>query len=200
MNWNDIDFSAIQNMVNSLSDEEKQNIQKMAKNMMKEAPIEEEEEELTTSQRLGWDEDVFIELPGKMQDDLESALDLEDYYEEDQEDDLSAPVLFYAKALLDACRYQLAPIFRNVLNLTTFEAVNYTTLEQYLEVLSDENIRTLADEQFGETSLWLTMREILSFTNLLLQRAQYDRISYSDLLILKERLIDKKEILLPFSL
>lgn len=200
MNWNDIDFSAIQNMVNSLSDEEKQNIQQMAKNMMKEAPIQEEEEELTTSQRLGWDEDMFIQLPGKMQDDLESALDLEDYYEEDQEDDLSAPVLFYAKALLDACRCQLAPIFRNVLNLTVFETVNYTTLGQYMDVLSDENIRILADEQFGETSLWITIREILSFTNLLLQRAQYDRISYSDLLILKERLIDKKEILLPFSL
>lgn len=200
MNWNDIDFSAIQNMVNSFSDEEKQNIQQMAKNMMKEAPIQEEEEELTTSQRLGWDEGMFIQLPGKMQDDLESALDLEDYYEEDQEDDLSAPVLFYAKALLDACRGQLAPIFRNVLNLTVFETVNYTTLGQYLDVLSDENIRILADEQFGETSLWITVREILSFTNLLLQRAQYDRISYSDLLILKERLIDKKEILLPFSL
>ena len=83
MNWNDIDFSAIQNMVNSLSDEEKQNIQQMAKIMMKEAPIQEEEEELTTSQRLGWDEGMFIQLPGKMQDDLESALDLEDYYEED---------------------------------------------------------------------------------------------------------------------
>ena len=35
MNWNDIDFSAIQKMVDSLSEEEKANLQSMAQNMMR---------------------------------------------------------------------------------------------------------------------------------------------------------------------
>ena len=45
MNWNDIDFSAIQNMVNSLSDEQKENIRTMAQDIMKWHDTHAQEEE-----------------------------------------------------------------------------------------------------------------------------------------------------------
>ena len=105
MNWNDIDFSAIQNMVNSLSDEQKENIRTMAQDMMKghDTPVQEEEEAPVFDQ-LGIEEEQFTALPGKMQDDLEAALDAEQYYEDDPDADFSAAALFYSKALLEACR------------------------------------------------------------------------------------------------
>lgn len=200
MNWNDIDFSAIQNMVNSLSDEQKENIRTMAQDMMKghDTPVQEEEEAPVFDQ-LGIEEEQFTALPGKMQDDLEAALDAEQYYEDDPDADFSAAALFYSKALLEACRQRLFPVFKNVLDAKDLAAPGYTTLSQYLLALDDENIRKLADEGFADTSYWVSVRDLLRFAMLFLQRAEYDTISYSDLLAIKSRLIEEKEIFLLFE-
>ena len=112
MNWNDIDFSAIKNMVDSLSDEEKGRIQDMARQMMSQNALKkdeegEEEKEVSLAERLGLEETVFVDLPGKMQDALEAADDMEDYYEDDPEADFSAAALFYAKSQLEASRHPL---------------------------------------------------------------------------------------------
>ena len=148
MNWNDIDFSAIQKMVDSLSEEEKANLQSMAQNMMRgdiepnmEQQAQEEIEETDPLfQKLNMSEEEFENLPGTMQDALEAAIDLEEYYDEDLDADYSASVLFYAKALLNACRISLYPHLKEMLaGMPSAQ----TTLFSYLQALNESDRKSV---------------------------------------------------------
>ena len=205
MNWNDIDFSAIQKMVDSLSEEEKANLQSMAQNMMRGdfepnldiQPEEEIEETDPLFQKLNMSEEEFENLPGTMQDALEAAIDLEDYYDEDLDADYSASVLFYAKALLNACRTNLYPHLKEMLaGMPSAQ----TTLFSYLQALNESNIHTLVDQGKGESATWASLAALLSFMQLQLQRAEYDTISYADLVAIKHQLLDTKDLLLSFAI
>ncbi len=205
MNWNDIDFSAIQKMVDSLSEEEKVNLQSMAQNMMRgdiepdmEQQAQEEIEETDPLfQKLNMSEEEFENLPGTMQDALEAAIDLEEYYDEDLDADYSASVLFYAKALLNACRTSLYPHLKEILaGMPSAQ----TTLFSYLQALNESNIHTLVDQGKGESATWASLATLISFMQLQLQRAEYDTISYADLVAIKHQLLDTKDLLLPFAI
>ncbi len=205
MNWNDIDFSAIQKMVDSLSEEEKANLQSMAQNMMRGdfepnldiQPEEEIEETDPLFQKLNMSEEEFENLPGTMQDALEAAIDLEDYYDEDLDADYSASVLFYAKALLSACRTNLYPHLKEMLaGMPSAQ----TTLFSYLQALNESNIHTLVDQGKGESATWASLAALISFMQLQLQRAEYDTISYADLVAIKHQLLDTKDLLLSFAI
>ena len=205
MNWNDIDFSAIQKMVDSLSEEEKANLQSMAQNMMRGdfepnldiQPEEEIEETDPLFQKLNMSEEEFENLPGTMQDALEAAIDLEDYYDEDLDADYSASVLFYAKALLNACRTNLYPHLKEMLaGMPSAQ----TTLFSYLQALNESNIHTLVDQGKGESATWASLAALISFMQLQLQRAEYDTISYADLVAIKHQLLDTKDLLLSFAI
>lgn len=199
MNFNDIDFSAIKRMVDSLSEEERESLENMAKNMMnpnQEQPIVEEEEELPLFEKIGLDEEDFTSLPGLVQDQIEEAIDLEEYYEEDLNADYSASTLFYIKAFMNLIKKEIGPIYKNVLSFQQ----PLITLDDFIQPLSTEAIHKLADEQFGESSAWLAFQNLLQFLSLQNKRAEFDTISYADLMMIKQKLFDEKGILLPKTL
>lgn len=200
MNFNDIDFSAIKRMVDSLSDEERESLETMAKNMMNpnQEPqvVEEIEEELPLFEKIGIDEEDFTNLPGLVQDQIEEAIDLEEYYEEDLNADYSASALFYIKAFLNLTKKEIGPIYKNVLSLHQ----PLITLDDFIYPLNTETIHKLSDEQFGESSAWLSFKSLLQFLSLQNKRAEFDTISYPDLMMIKQKLFDEKGILLPKTL
>lgn len=205
MNWNDIDFSAIKNMVDSLSDEEKSRIQDMARQMMSQNALKkdeegEEEKEVSLAERLGFEESLFVDLPGKMQDALEAADDMEDYYEDDPEADFSAAALFYAKALLEACRHALYEPIKTTLAPKGFGPKACTTLAIYRDALNEDGIHALVDAGHGESAGWMELKALLAWMELQLQRAEYDVIAYPDLLVIKQKLLEEKGILRPLRM
>lgn len=198
MKFSDIDFSALSRIMDSMSDEEKDNLNKMAQNMMGDLKPNEatEEENDDFYAYLHIQEEDYQDMPGSVLDAMEAACDLEQYYEEDHEADFSASVLFYCKAMLYLLRAKHFPIYKNVLQQKEFGNAQMTTLQQYLLPLMNEDcLHQLVDEGFGNSQDWLAHQACLQQLSILLSRAEYDFIRYEDLQTLKDLLFKEKGLL-----
>lgn len=189
MNFKDINFSKVAHILDSMSDEEKENLGKMAQDMMNKNQSVEEEEDFDFFEFLNIEEEDYTSLPGTVLDELEAAADMEVYYEEDVDADFSAAALMYAKAMLNMLRKYHYPIYQDKLNVS--QNVATTTLYTYLTpLMQEENIHLL-----GESQAWIMHRECLQSVCILLSRAEYDFVSYQDLQMIKDLLLDKKGLL-----
>lgn len=195
MKFSDIDFSSIANMMNNLSDEQKENLNSMAQNMMDKVSNEPEEEEISFYDYLHIQENDYSDLPGQVLDYIEAASDMEQFYEEDDTADVSAAALYYAKAVLVMEREYHFSIFKNVLQDANFSNPAMTTIQSYWNVLSDENIHKLVDEDFGTSDQWVQEKQLLQTVMIFLQRAEYDTVSSQDLQVLKKALIEQQGLL-----
>lgn len=199
MKFSDIDFGAIKHMMDNMSDEQKDQINEMAQNMMNNMnqPKEEVVEEDTTIdlfEYLNIEEELYNELP--ILDQLEQAVDLEDFYENTTDVDFSASVLFFSKAVLILLRKYHFPIYKNVLEVSGFNQPNMTTLYSFLlPLMNEENIHILSDEGFGSIEDWVNHRNFLQQVYMTLNRAEYDFISYDDLQLFKSILFNDSNIL-----
>lgn len=197
MKLSDIDFSAISRMMDSMSDEEKEKLNDYANNMMnnmKEKMEPEVEEDVDFYSFLGIDENEYSNLPGVVLDQLEAASDMEQYYEDVKDGDFSASALFYGKATLNMLRKYVQPIFKNFFD--GFNNPSTTTVYSYLyPLMNDENIHLLVDEEFGDSTSWVELKNILQQVYLIVQRAEFDFVSYEDLCSLKHTLIEDKGLL-----
>lgn len=61
--------------------------------------------------------------------------------------------------------------------------------------MNQENIHLLVDEGFGDSMNWIDIKNVLQQVYLMVQRAEYDFISYEDLCSLKQVLIQDKGLL-----
>ncbi len=196
MNFSDIDFSAISRMMNNMSDEEKASLNDMAQNMMNNMSNTEEQEEVDMYHFLQIDEEAYANVPGKVLDQIEAAVDFEDFYEETKDADFSGSALFYAKAVLTMLRTYVDPVYKETLSFE--KNVNTTTLYDYVYPLMDEtNIHALMD--VGYRIDWISLRTTLQQLYVVLNRAEYDFVSYEDVQWIKEALF-KNDFLLEMML
>lgn len=200
MKFSDIDFSALSRIMDSMSDEEKDNLNKMAQNMMgnmqntNEESVQEEDEDFYSFLHI--QEEDYQDLPGSSLDEIEAACDLEQYYDQDHEADYSASVLFYSKAMHHLLRTNHFPIYKNVLEQKDFTNAQTTTLQQYLlPLMNTDTLHKLVDEGFGSLEDWLSHKECLQQLCILLNRAEYDFIRYEDVQNVKELLFKEKGLL-----
>ncbi len=203
MKFSDIDFSALGRIFDNMSDEEKAQLDQYAQNMMEgmdfptpPAPPEEAvEEESTFYETLGIDEKEYEHLPEAALDQIEAAVDFEDYYEDTPEEDFSASVLFYAKAVLTLLRNYHYPLYKDILGID-LGMVQTTTLQSFLQPLMDEaNIAKFVEKEFGSEKAWNQHKNALQQVDLMLKRAEYDFISIHDLQALETLLFKEEEIL-----
>lgn len=193
MKFSDIDFSALHQMMDSMNEEEKASLNDMANTMMnnmKENP----EDELDMYDFLHIQEEDYADMP--VLDLIESAVELEDFYDGDPEADYSASVLFYAKAVLGLLRTIHFPVYAHVLDLPDFQNAVNTTIYSYLApLMNPDHIHTLVNENFGTTEAWNIHKNALQQIYVLLNRAEYDFIRYEELQTLKALLFDQKALL-----
>lgn len=199
MKFSDIDFSALSQMLNNMSPEEKDRLNDMAENMMNnmknEQQVQEVEEEVTIYDFLDINEEDYSEL-GPVLDTIEQAVDIEQYYEDTKDTDFSACILYYSKAVLNVLRTHHFSIYKNVLQASGFTNPNMTTIQSYLvPLLNEDNLHLLADEQFGSLIGWVDHKNFLLQLSVLLNRAEYDFISYEDVQTLKQYLFENKLLL-----
>lgn len=194
MKFSDIDFNALSEMMNNMSDEEKESLNQMADSMMqdyqnKQNAETEPEEETDFYDFLQIDETEYADLPGNILDEIEAAVDFETFYEETTDLDFSASVLFYAKAVLNLLRtYQYDA-------LAISAPVQTTTLLTYLNALTDEKIHALADAGTAAPQDLAAEMNLLRQLYILLNRAEHDSVSYEELQAIKEELFAKKGLL-----
>ena len=202
MKFPNIDFDAINNMLNNMSEEEKQDMMNMAQNMMNNMDLEntvppvqqepEDEEDFYTL--LNIDPKEYESLPNNCLDPIEAAVDLEEFYDKDSQADYSASVLFYAKAALIILQKEMAPLFTNILKKEQF--TSFSTLPMYYEYLMDDtNIQTLADATETSIDQWVKIRSLIQMLVTLLSKAEYNTISYEELQTLKDQLFTQKGFL-----
>lgn len=198
MKLSDIDFSAISNMMNSLSDEEKNQLNTMAEDMMQRmTPPPVPEDDLDYTEALGLNEETVNQLPGEVLNNLEAAWDMENFYDEEEDADYSAAVLFYSKALLALLRKQLYPVLKNVPDENLLpenpckKPVGVTTLQDYMTALFTPGVKDkLIEEGFGDSQFWNALQNLLVPVQTALARAEYDFISLEDLQALKTLLLE----------
>ena len=197
MNFRDIDFSKVAQMLNSMSDEEKDNLQKMAQDMMdKKVPQEEaaEEEDVDLFEFLKIPEEKYTDLPGTVLDQMEAAVDLEVYYEDEDQADFAASILFYAKAVLNLLRKYHYDMYTEVFGLSM--STSTTTLYSYLApLMQEEAIHNLVDAGYGASEDWTFHKDMLQKLTILLSRAEYDVVGYEEIQMLKEVLFKQEALL-----
>lgn len=194
MDFSGFDFNAIRNLVNSLSDEEAAAIGKMAGDMMSSMQKPQEEEETQNWTDYLQTEEGFEEaFSGDVLDALEAAADMEQFYEDTENADYSAAVLFYAKATLLILRERFAPLFAENLNKEPFKHPEQTSLFNYIQELSyASDIQGLSAQTGITVSTFHLLGRKLMEVFVLLQRAEYDRVSREELQVLKDLLIRRK--------
>ena len=122
---------------------------------------------------------------------------MEVYYEDVKDADFSASALFYAKATLNMLRKYIYPIFKNFFD--GFNNPSTTTIYSYLyPLMNQDNIHKLFDEEFGTPEGWMELKNALQQIYIILNRAEYDFVSYEDLQLLKDILFNQ-EILLKIK-
>lgn len=194
MDFSGFDFNAIRNLVNSLSDEEAEALGKMAGNMMNsmQKPAAEEEETQNWTDYLHVEEGFEEAFSGDVLDALEAAADMEQFYEDTDDADYSAAVLFYAKATLLVLREQFAPLLFEKLNKPAFRHPEQTSLFNYVQELS---YAADIQELFAQTGITVSAFHLLGRKLMevfvLLQRAEYDKVSKEELQVLKDMLLYK---------
>lgn len=127
-------------------------------------------------------------------DQIEAGSDLEVYYEDVKDVDFSASALFYAKATLNMLRKYIYPIFKNFFD--GFNNPSTTTIYSYLyPLMNQDNIHKLFDEEFGTPEGWMELKNALQQIYIILNRAEYDFVSYEDLQLLKDILFNQEVLL-----
>lgn len=199
MDLSGFDFNAFRTLLNSLSEEEAASLSQMAGNMMdslqQKAVQEAEEEPQNWMEYLHVDEHFAQAFSGRVLDALEAAADMEQFYEDIEGADYSASVLYYAKAVLLVLREKLAPLFARKMHKTNFDHPEQTTLFHYIQELSySPDIRDLTAVTGIPVTTWQMLGSKLMEVFVLLQRAEYDRVSLDELQSLKD-LILRRELL-----
>lgn len=189
----DFDFSAVERMFNSMSDEEKAKVMDTASTMMNKMnaekmaetakEIQEEEDEISMDEYLALDDDLLKSLSPQAMDALESAVDLERYYEDVDDADQSGAALFYAKAVLALLRSYAAPVLAQ--SSSTFLQPAMTTLFSYVQAFSSPEQAALFE---GDASV---LASLLSQVLVFLQRAEYDCLSRNEIDVLKNILLEQ---------
>lgn len=205
MKFSDFDFGAIARMMDSLSDEQKEQVSSMADSMLNNmqnnmaAATEEENESQDYLEYLGLDEEFAGKLPSSVLNSLEAASDMEQFYEEIPEADYSASVLFLAKAVLQLLRQNAAPLLQKA-GAAGFTSPSQTTLFQYASGLNKEQVLSSAQENGTEAETLKDLAASLMQLYILLQRAEFDVIRKQDLDTAKALVIDNGLLENIFSL
>lgn len=204
MNFSDIDFGAIGDMMKNLSSEDMDHLNQMAEDMMSQMrPSEEEVPEVDYTEGLHLSEE-YEQLPGTVLNQLEAAWDMENFYDPEEKADYSAAALFFAKALLQEAREKMYPVFRSVLPEETASSAVFrmrpasmSELKDYSGVLFDQQaIDHLVSEEFGTPEFWQAMKSLFVSTQTVLSRAEFDSIGLDDLAALKSLLLGQEGLLL----
>lgn len=191
MKFPDIDFDAISRMVDMLDDEQKDKIASMADQMMKrnvqeEAQAEEEPDDFLDYLQIP--EELAGKLSGSVLADLEAASDLEQYYEDVEDADLSASVLFLSKAVLKLLRENAAPLLSEA-EISGFSSPQNLGLNQFVYQMNQAGSEKLVQIfNMDEVEISEIMNS-LSQLNLLLMRAEFHTIEKPDLQMAKSLLI-----------
>lgn len=200
MDFSKIDFSAISRMLDQMSDEQKEQINDMAKSFLDKEEVDVDDDgPLDFYAFLNLDEEAYSTLPGMALDQIEAASDFEQFYDDDHTVDFSASILFYAKAILTILRKIYFPVFK--VFFTEFHIEQTTTISQFLSVLeSEQNVELLTHEGFLVAFQWIEIRNFLRSWLVLLNRAQFDRIGYEELQSAKQTLFDHDYLLSLYSM
>ncbi|MDD7281273.1 hypothetical protein [Floccifex sp.] len=195
MKFSDIDFSRIKQMMDNLSDEEKEKLNDMADNVMNQmkngnTAEPDQTEEIDFYEYLHISSEDYDSLP--ILDQLEQASDIEMYYEDNLDSDFSGCILYYCKAVLILLRKFIHPIYEQELN---FQINSQTTsLFSYLQpLMNEDNIYQLTNVLSSEH--WMELRNILQQASIILSKAEYDFISYDELQSFKSFLLKEKKLL-----
>lgn len=154
---------------------------------------EEDEEEPTIDAFFGFRPILCTALDAQTREFLEAAMDLEIYYEDMGNPDLSASVLFLAKALLSLLREGVCPYLAE-LGVPGFNRPDDTRLEDYTRFASDTSFDfSILNDRKQRVLAGSLMNEILHSTALCalaeaLYSAQNDRIDQKTLQELKAQL------------
>ncbi|MGM9947997.1 hypothetical protein [Floccifex sp.] len=193
MKFSDIDFGRIKAMMDNLNDDQKEEINQFAQNMMNNMnEAKDQEEEITFYEFLHIDEEEYKDCV--VLDLIEQACDIEMYYEDTLEVDYSGCVLYYTKAILILCRQYLYPVYQelNVLNTS----VSTTTLFSFLQpLMNEETIYLFVDENKTNSNTLISLRSFLQQSLMMLNRAEFDFVNYEDLQAFKQILFDQKNLL-----
>lgn len=158
-----------------------------------EAEGEEDEEEPTIDAFFGFRPILCTAMDAQTREFLEAAMDLEIYYEDMGNPDLSASVLFLAKALLSLLREGVCPYLAE-LGVPGFNRPDDTRLEDYTRFASDTSFDfSILNDRKQRVLAGSLMNEILHSTALCalaeaLYSAQNDRIDQKTLQELKAQL------------
>lgn len=214
MKFPKFDYQAVKSMLDKMSPEEREQIAGAAANLMKNMDPEEinnlrdqmqqeaeqvqnevqEEEERESQDVFAYyriDDDLASRLEGNVLSSLEAASDLEQFYEDEDDADYSATVLFLSKAVLMLLRRTLAPVL-NEAGISGFSMPAATTLFQYVQALNEENCQKLqGSSEFSQEGLFELHSDLMQLY-LLLQRAEFDTIGETELLAAKNIVFDKK--------
>lgn len=154
---------------------------------------EEDEEEPTIDAFFGFRPILCTAMDAQTREFLEAAMDLEIYYEDMGNPDLSASVLFLAKALLSLLREGVCPYLAE-LGVPGFNRPDDTRLEDYTRFASDTSFDfSILNDRKQRVLAGSLMNEILHSTALCalaeaLYSAQNDRIDQKTLQELKAQL------------
>ncbi|MGN1275610.1 MAG: hypothetical protein ACI4UK_01280 [Floccifex sp.] len=195
MKFSDIDFGRIKEMMDNLNDDQKEEINQFAQNMMdnmNKPKEEQEEEQMTFYEFLQIDEEEYQDCI--VLDLIEQACDIEMYYEDTPQVDYSGCVLYYSKAILQTCRKYLYPFYQQFHLLNT--PVSTTTLFSFLQpLMKDETIYLFVDENKSSSDRLMSFRSFLQQSLMMLNRAEFDFVNYEDLQVFKQILFDQKNLL-----
>lgn len=188
------DFSSISSLLNSLSDDEKENITEMARNMMNnmQQPSQDDAEELVEEASLfdglGVDEVKYSELKGKILDQMEEAYELESYYDDDPDSDYSAPLLFYSKAYLTALKEYVYPVYEEVKDLSSFPKAEQTDLYSYVLPLNESGMEDLVGAGYLTMEDWQQVSMLCMQAFVLLKKAESESVTFDELQAFKQEL------------
>ncbi len=202
----DFDFSAVERMFNSMSEEEKHKVMDAASSMMnkmdagamkeqaQEIREEEEDEPTGVEVYLGMDDELLEKMDGHTMEMLEAAADLEQYYEDIEDADLSASALFYSKAVLSLLRLHIAPRLV-IAGQHRFSKPELTSLYDYRMALGNEEAADTLGDLCGDASKIEKIASGISTVMTYLQRAEFDSIGKADIemfkmLLLQDGLLD----------
>lgn len=196
----DFDFSAVERILATMSDEEKKQMMDTAAQMMGKMDTdamaataqeirEENEDEQSLEEALGIDEELLSRLDSTTLEQLESAVDLEGYYEDVDDADQSGAALFYAKAVLTMLRKHVAPLLTDV--NPAFALAQMTTLPRYAQALSTPEGQAALKAKLEDPEQFDALCSQLGQVLVFLQRAEFDRISVNELSLLKDVLFEQ---------
>lgn len=187
MKLSDINFSAIEQMMSRLSDDEKANLDAMAQEMVgRMAPAPEEDVDYTEGLHL---DEAYQSLDGRTLDALEAAWDMESFYDGDVDADYSAAVLFYEKAVLNQLAHDVFPLARAIGDFKGH------SLKEFVSFLDDVQVEAFVKEGIGTMEAWSDMRNFLSSLVACLYGAESSPVSLVQLEALKRQVLDEGHLL-----